>query len=74
MSLDLKWFKNCVLTSKATRAAGDDLVTNPAINNGPNAEFNITDCKLYVPVITLSTEYENKLYEQLKELLTVSVY
>ena len=31
-----------------------------------NARFKITDFKLYVPVVTLSAEYDNKLLEQLK--------
>ena len=31
-----------------------------------NATFKITDTKLYVPVVTLSTEADNKLSEQLK--------
>ena len=42
-------------------------------NNAPPAtvapsglEFKITDTKLYVPVVTLSRENENKLLEQLK--------
>ena len=69
--LQLKWSKNCVLTSKATRNAlpGDpanNLPAAPAINNPTNAEFTIADCKLYVPVVTLSAENENKLFEQLK--------
>ena len=73
MSLDLKWSKNCVLTSKVTIQAGDDPVSNPAINNPTNAEFSITDYKLYVPIVTLSTEHENKLYQQLKEVFTISL-
>ena len=41
---------------------------NPAVydNSSTNATFKITDCKLYVPVVTLSAEYDNKLLEQLK--------
>ena len=31
-----------------------------------NAEFKITDCRLHVPVVTLSTENDSKLLEQLK--------
>ena len=30
------------------------------------AVFKITDCKFYVPVVTLSAENDNKLLEQLK--------
>ena len=67
LSLDVKWSKNCVLTSKVYREADDD--ANPpvvGINNPTNAEFSITDCKLYVPVVTLPTEYENKLFKMLQ--------
>ena len=74
VSLDLKWSKNCVLTSKATRETDSD--ADPvvlAINSPTNAEFSITDCKLYVPVVTLSVENENKLYEKLKENFTLTI-
>ena len=66
-SFTLTWSENCVITSKATRQADPD--TDPAvagINNPINAVFKITDCKLYVPVVTLSAEDDNKLFEQLK--------
>ena len=72
ISLDLKWNKNCVLTSKATRneiLAGDDAAAQPQVNaigNPANAEIVINDCKLYVLVVTLNIENENKLYEELK--------
>ena len=65
VSLDPIWITKCVLTSKATREpipAGDNFAAEPAvdeIDNPTNAEFTITDCKLYVPVLTLSTENEN---------------
>ena len=78
--LNLEWSKNCVLTNKATRTeipAGADPVALPlvpAIDNPTNAEFSITDCKLYVPVVTLSAKYETKLYQQLKEGFTISTY
>ena len=38
----------------------------PAINAPTNATFQIKDTKLYVPVVTLSTENDEKLLEQLK--------
>ena len=60
-------FKNCVLISIATREA--DYEINPVvyeINNPKNATFQITDTKLYVPVVTLSKENDTKLLEQLK--------
>ena len=65
--LTLTRSEKCVLTSKATRDADPD--ADPAvagINNPTNAVFKITDCKLYVPVVTLSAEDDNKLLEQLK--------
>ena len=37
-----------------------------AANNPTNATFKITDTKLYVPVLTLSTEDDNNFLEQLK--------
>ena len=67
VSLTLTWSENCVITSKATREADPDAdPTVAGINNPRNAVFKITDCKLYVPVITLSSENDNKLLEQLK--------
>ena len=69
VSLNLKWSKNCVLTSKATRnriAAQEDQLLVNAINNPTNTFFDGTDCKLYVPVVTLSAENKDKLLEQSK--------
>ena len=37
-----------------------------AVNNPTNATFKIKDAKLYVLVVTLSTENDNKFLEQLK--------
>ena len=39
---------------------------DPAAIDNPNATFKITDTKLYVPVVTLSTEDDNNFLEQLK--------
>ena len=67
MELILSWFKNCVLIDKLTRGA--DYGANPCvseINNPENAIFQITDTKLYVPVVTLSKEDDKTLLEQLK--------
>ena len=55
VELILTWFKNCVLINKSTRDA--DYNANPIvyeIDNPENAIFQITDTKLYVPVVTLS--------------------
>ena len=38
----------------------------PAINRPKDLKFNITDCKFYVPVVTLQEKYENELYMNLK--------
>ena len=59
----LTWSENCVLTSKTTKDA-DPAVA--AIDNSANAIFQITDTKLYFPVLTLSTENDKRLLEQLR--------
>ena len=62
VSLTLIWSENCVLTDVTTQSArnsqGDNLA-RPAIHAPTNAIFKITDTKLYVPVVTLSTEDDN---------------
>ena len=63
VSLTLIWSENCVITSLEKRlvtAAQGDI---PAVydNSPTNATFKITDFKLYVPVVTLSAENDNKL-------------
>ena len=66
INLILAWSENCVLTSKATRDAVPAQGGNPAvaaIDNTTNAIFKIIDTKLYVPVVTLSTENHKKLLE-----------
>ena len=65
VSLTLFWYENCVITSKATRE-GDITTATVRINSPTNAVFKITDCKLYVPVVTLSAEEDNELLNQLK--------
>ena len=60
------------MTEKATRefkAAEDGppaLDEVAAINTRKDLKFSVIDCKLYVPVVTLLTEYQNKLYKELK--------
>ena len=61
VSLILMWSENCVLTSKATRDADPD--ANPTVapvNNPTVAIFKIKDTKLYVQVVTLSTQDDNE--------------
>ena len=67
INLILTWSTNCVLTSKTTR--DENLDAHPAvaaIDNPRGAAFKITDTKLYVPVVTLSTENDKTLLEQLR--------
>ena len=62
VSLTLTWSKNCVITDETTRYA--DPNANPPvleIRAPTGATFNITYTKLYVPVVTLSIEDDNKL-------------
>ena len=59
LSLILAWSEKCILTSKATRDASDNLLVL-AVNSPRNTTFKTTDCKLYVPVVTLSIENDNK--------------
>ena len=71
INLVLTWSGSCVLISKSTReksiGTGND--ENPQfseINNPANATFKITDTKLFVPVVPLSTKYDSNFLEQLK--------
>ena len=64
VSLTLTSSKNCVMTDLIVRIAGGKNL--PAIAAPTGAKFKITDTKLYVPLITLSAENDNKLLEQLK--------
>ena len=68
VSLALIWSKNCVITSLERRLVTAAQGDNPAIydDSPTNSVFQITDCKLYAPVVTLSAENDNKLLEQLK--------
>ena len=69
VSLTLTWSENCVLTDIKTQTAAAAQGDNPArerIDAPTNATFKITDTKLYVPVVTLSTKDDNNFLEQLK--------
>ena len=65
VELILTWSKNCVLADMTVRDAGNNN-DPPAIVAPTGLEFQITDTKLYVPVVTLSKENDIKLLEQLK--------
>ena len=74
VELILTWFKNCVLIDKLTRDANYN--ANPIvyeIDNPEDAIFQITDTKLYVPVVTLSKENDKKLLEQLKTGFKITI-
>ena len=67
INLILTWSENCVLTSKATRDAVPAQGGNPAVaavNNPANATIKITEVKLYVPIVTLSTKNDKALLEK----------
>ena len=65
VSLELKWHKNCVITSLERREvdAGPPVLRD---NASTGATLNINNCKLYVPVATLSKIDEIKLLTNLK--------
>ena len=64
VSLTLSWSETCVITSMEKRIL---VAGQPDRGDSPESSaFKIKDCKLYVPVVTLSTENNNKPLEQLK--------
>ena len=72
IELILKWSKDCVLTEKTEREQKSrippqdgnvEVPALPAANVPSDLKFNIADCKLYVPIVTLQTEYQNRLYK-----------
>ena len=59
MSLILTWSRECVITSMGRRVR-----TNTQGDTSPtDATFQITDTKLYVPVVTLSNDDGNNFLE-----------
>ena len=66
VSLELKWNKNCVITSQQIGVNLDG--GNTAAPTG--ATLTINNCKLYMPVITLSKNDEIKLLTNLKSGFT----
>ena len=71
IALILSWYKECVLVGRAFRgppAAAPAFITSPE-----NAKFEITDCKLYVPLVSSSAENDNKLLEQLKSGFIITI-
>ena len=66
VSLELKWDKNCVITCQqiGTNLDGE----NTAAPTGETLAIN--DCKLYIPVVTLSKDDEIKLLTNLESGFT----
>ena len=54
-----------IITHAAVAAQGDN-PARPAIRAPTNASFRVKETKLYVAIVTLSTEVDNKFLEQLK--------
>ena len=70
VSLELKWNKSCVITSLKTK---DKLIAGPpVVRDGvpTGASLAINNCKLYIPVVTLSKDDEIKLLTNLKSGFT----
>ena len=65
--LELNWNNNCVMYGADTYAGGDNL-------NKRETAFKITSIKLYVPIVTLSTNDNVNLTKQLNEGFKRSVY
>ena len=68
VSLVLTWSADCVITSLEKRLVTAAQGDNPEVRDDSptSATFKIKDCKLHVPVVTLSAENDNKLLEHLK--------
>ena len=62
VSLELKWDKNCVITSLEQR----DIGGGNRDNAPTGATLAINDCKLYIPAVTLYKDDEIKLLTNLK--------
>ena len=65
IELILTLSRNCALADLIVRDAGNNN-DPPAIVPPTGLEFRIANAKLYIPVVTLSTENDKKLLEQLK--------
>ena len=76
IELILKWSEDCVLTEKATREE-KAATLNPPQDRAPavyvlsDLQFSIIDCKMYVPVVTLQTRYQNQLYKDIKTGISI---
>ena len=77
IELILKWSEDYILTERVMRGRKEAEVGPPVlavvlpVNTPSHLKFNITDCELYVPVVTLQTEYQNLLYKHLKSGISI---
>ena len=67
VELSLKWIENCVLTTAEIGANAD-------ATGADSATLEVTDVRLYVPVVTLSAEDNVKLVKKLNEGFKRLVY
>ena len=69
VSLELNWNKNCIITSLEQTAIDEN---DPPNRDGAptGATLDINNCKLYIPVVTLSKDDEIKLLTNLKSGFT----
>ena len=71
VSLAVSWSETCVINSMEKRIL---VAGQPNRGDSPESEaFKLTDCKLYVLVVTLSAEDDNKLLEQLKTGFKIAI-
>ena len=68
VSLELKWNKNYIITNLKQRALAAPAVGRDGAPTG--ATLAINDCKLYIPVVTLSKDDKIKLLTNLKSGFT----
>ena len=79
MKLILTWTEDCVLTEKATREEKAREYRPPmlnvldAMNRPEDLKFRITNCKMYVPVVTLQAEYQNHFCKHLKLGISIDI-
>ena len=74
ITLILSWYEKCVLVGKALGNAPDPQPNPPktAIESPSDAKFEITDCKLYVPVVNLSAENDKRSIKWNKDIPQIS--
>ena len=68
VDLSLRWIENCVLSG------GENINDAAVVNAGTAATFKLTDAKLYVSIVALSTEDIVKLSNLLSKGFKIFVY